>query len=220
MPTSTARIGLLCAALLPSTLTFSQASTVSNQQLTVPQLESLHNGDAIAFWGAQMPSGDIAFLKQLTRGVIAACIEKPQSTEHRTAAELFDEIRIGHLALSPSHPPSLIVQGAAPCMCDADWNCPFWIIDHQPQPTVVLKARSIQSFALLDSLAVGHFDLVLGTKRQRIGVTELQTFQFDGKRYQRKGCASLAWADEYGTLIIPPRITPERCASYGVGTIK
>ena len=104
-------------------------------------------------------------------------------------------------------------------MCDGSGNCPFWIIDHQPQPTVVLKARSIQSFALMKSLAAGYFDLVLGT-REPENVKELQTFHFDGKKYQRKGCAALAWADPYGTLLIPPRITPDGCPSFATAGMK
>lgn len=182
----------------------------SHAQSTAPQLQSLQAGDAIELWSRNFSEEDMAFLKQLTGRMIAECVKNPQTNEHRRAADLFGRIRVEHIAISPSRPSGLVVQGTGACMCDAFGNCPFWIIDHQPQPTVVLKARSIQNFALQKSLTAGHFDLVLGSHLSAM-VTNLQNFQFNGKRYQRKGCASLAWADEYGTLIIPPRITPEPC---------
>ena len=205
------RKALICVALLLSGIRLGSAQVLS----TVPQLESLHNGDAIAFWSAQLPSSDVAFLKQLTRGVVAGCVENPQATGRRTAAELFFQIRIEHITFSPSRPSGLVVQGAGACMCDASGNCPFWIIDHHPRPTVVLKAHSVQSFALMNSQAEGHFDFVLGTSGPENGVKELQTFRFDGKKYQRKGCATLAWVDQYGTLILPPKISPAKCRSNG-----
>ena len=188
--------------------------TQAQAQSTVPQLESLPSGDDVGLWSADLPRGDMDFLKQLTRGIVAACVENSQTKEPHTAAEIFAEIRVQQIALSPSRPSGLVAQGSGTCMCDANGNCPLWIIDHQPQPTVVLKARSIQSFARMKSLVADYFDLVLGTRGPEKGTTKLQTFHFDGKRYQRNGCAVLAWAEPYGTLLIPPRITPGGCPVF------
>lgn len=184
--------------------------SAARSQSTIPDLQVLPPGDAIGLWRSQVSSEELRFLRALTRPLIAACDANPNGTERRTAAELFNRIRIEHIALTASGSSGLVVQGAGPCMCDTFGKCPFWIIDNQHHPMVVLKAHSIQAFEVRKSLAAGHCDLVLSSRTSEIA-TSLENFRFDGRRYRRKGCTSLVWADKYGTLLVPPRIAPVHC---------
>lgn len=176
----------------------------------LPKLQELTEADAIGRGAAQLSTEETTLLKNLTRKVIADCIEDPGPADPHTTAETFRRIRVRRVSLTPQGDSGLVVQGSGSCMCGAVGNCPFWVIGEQPHPRALMHTDGIQTFAFQKSRSSDHFDLVLG-RHDSAMATELHIFQFDGANYKRNGCASLEWADEIGRSLNPPRITPERC---------
>ncbi len=177
---------------------------------TLPKLLELTQAETVGRNAVQLSSEDTILLRNLTHKIIEACIVDPGLGDPHTVAGMFSRIRVRRILLASRGDSGLVVQGFGACMCGAVGNCPFWLIDEQPHPRLLIHVTGIQSFAFLKSETADHFDLVLGT-HDSATVTDLQSFEFDGARYKRSGCASLEWADFYGNALHPPRITAKRC---------
>lgn len=173
-------------------------------------MQELTQAESIGRNAVQLSTEDTILLKNLTRKIIEKCIDDPGLGDPHTVAGMFSRIRVRRISLTPQGDSGLVVQGFGVCMCGAVGNCPFWLIGEQPHPRLLIHAIGIQSLAFQESGTADHFDLVLGSHDSAM-VTELQSFQFDGTKYRRNGCASLEWVDPYGNALHPPRITAERC---------
>jgi len=183
---------------------------VSQSRWPLPKLKELTQADAIKRGSAKLSPEDTILLKNLTRRIIAKCIDDPGPGDPHTVVGAFSRILVRRVSLTQQGDSGLVVQGYGACMCGAVGNCPFWLIEEQQHPRVLMHAIGIQSFAFQKSQRAGRFDLVLGSHDSAM-VTDLQSFQFDGTKYKRNGCASLEWADPNGDALHPPRITAERC---------
>jgi hypothetical protein len=183
---------------------------VAQSKWTLPKLQELTQAETIGRNAVQLSDEDTILLKKLTRKIIAECVDDPGPGDPHTVAGTFSRIRVRRVTLTPRGDSGLVVQGSGVCMCGAVGNCPFWLIEEQQHPRVLMHAIGIQSFAFQKSQTADHFDLVLGSHDSAM-VTDLQSFRFDGTKYRRNGCASLEWDDPYGNALHPPRITAERC---------
>lgn len=133
----------------------------------LPKLQELTDADAIGNGSAKLSTEEVSLLKNLTRKIIANCLDDPGPGDPHTSIATFRRMRARRVPLTPQGNSGLVLQGSGVCMCGAVGNCPFWVIDEQPHPRVTLHAIGIRSFAFQESATANHFDLVLGSHDQQ-----------------------------------------------------
>ena len=189
---------------------------------TVRNLQELTAADAIKGAITQLTAQETALLRQTTEGDLDLCAVYPEPGDPTTLDGVFGELRVRRVQLTSSGDTGLIVQGSSGCMCiGASRNCRFWLIGEKPEPTVLLEARGIQTFAFQNPSAAerafqnpnraDHFDLILG-HHDSAKVTNLRKYCFERTRdqYLWADCATIEWADDDGNALSHPRITTSR----------
>lgn len=181
------------------------------QKWAVPKLEWLDQADALSRGRAHLSADEETLIKRVTRKDIDGCLKYPGPGGPKTASAAFGQLRVKRVESTPRGDTGLVVQSTGSCMCGATGNCAFWLIAGGQNPRVVLVVPfGIQTFGFDKAQTTGHYDLVLG-QHDSATVTYLERYRFDGTRYQRHGCGSLAWRDRDGNMLQKPRITRTRC---------
>ena len=183
----------------------------SQRRWAVPKLQELTQADAIRNGVAHLSVEDTALLKRETKNVIEECVKDPGPSDPGTATGLFARLRVRRISLGPASSPGLVVQGFGSCMCGTVGNCPFWIIDEKPNPSVLLEAEGVQIFAFQQRQTAKNFDLLVGSHNSAT-MTDRRRFRFNGTKCRLNGCATNEREDELGNVLHPPRVTPEKCS--------
>lgn len=195
---------------LPILILCSASVSLAQHGWTAPDLKELSEKDAIGRGVVRLSPEEVKLLKLVARREFADCGTDPVLWGPKTAAELFNALRVERVPLTADGKEGLVVQGTGYCMCSATGNCPIWIVGENTHPELLLKVEGIQSFAIQHAQASDHFDLILGSHDSAME-SYLKKYRLDGSKYRRTGCASLEWADGAGNEFDPPRITVRRC---------
>lgn len=188
----------------------SASASFAQHGWTVPNLKELSEKDAIGRGVVQLSPEEVKLLKQVAQRGFAGCGTYPVLWGPKTAAELFNALRVERVALTADGKQGLVAQGTGFCMCSATGNCPIWVFSNDPEPRILLHCEGVQSFAIQQAQASDHSELVLGGHDSAME-TYLEKYRFTGSKYSRVGCATLEWADGVGNKFDPPRITVRRC---------
>jgi hypothetical protein len=176
---------------------------------TVPALQELGRSDSLSVGKLRLSAEETRVLKRETQRLATGCDSYPGSVDRRATKEIFESLRVGRVMLTTKGQNALAVQGPA-CACSPTGNCPFWLLTDGPKPRLLLRANAVQTFAVLQSSANDHFDVMLG---QHGSATEtgLRRFRFDGAGYKRSDCATVEWVDQAGQPSKSSRLTPAKC---------
>jgi hypothetical protein len=180
-------IALLLVAVSPA---FAQADWTLTKTADLSQLDQVRY--------AQLTVAEKAALQTVTAPAIQKC-----AADANDAADTFQRVRARRADLGNG--PGFVLEGTG-CLCNAG-NCEFWLVTADMQ---ILFEGSAQTYALLDSMTAGHFDLVTAAHVSMTDSTRA-LYAFDGTKYQSTQCADVNLANAFGNVQMTPTITMQKC---------
>lgn len=90
-------------------------------------------------------------------------------------------------------PADVFVRAANFCYCGATGNCLFWVFRASGgRYNVLLRAKNVQDFGLLNKKTLGYRDLVIWA-HDSADRSPARLYQFDGKEYEE----ACGWEEDY-----------------------
>jgi hypothetical protein len=200
---------MIRAVVLAILLAFSSASNARSDWY-VPNLLELDQSDQVMNHKPPLSSQELLAVRKATAADVSECSKEPVF-ENQHGETLFRGLRVRRIAIGADKTEALVIQGWGGCMCGATGNCTFRLLEvSQSGYHVLLSAKGIQTFAILDSGAAGYYDIVTGA-HDSASDTYLAKYHFDGERYRKYGCAELSYQGDRFDRLKTPRIIPEPC---------
>lgn len=108
---------------------------------------------------------------------------------------------------------AVVVQPGGGDLCGATGNCSFWVIDLSHR-RVILRADGVQGYAVDPAKPHSVPDIITATHESATEYEKIRWVFLNG-RYERQSCATVSYADESGTQLPQPKITPHPCSPEG-----
>jgi hypothetical protein len=95
-------------------------------------------------------------------------------------------------------------------LCGATGNCSFWVVDLTHR-RVLLKTVGVQQFTV-ERTKSADIPNIITSSQASATEKEMTRWRLQGSTYEAAECATIDFADDAGTALKEPRVTPHPCS--------